>query len=151
MHRDVFLEIILLIQTVSPCNQSRRRPAQKCSRRRMQRAPATSFHVNTTGDSLRALVSGRAGNLATLLGGSALAAQAAIRQNTAWHSRCSSFMLSKIIVTSICNICHSNHGLGDFHFHYKIMSCRHHFIRLGLTRPFHDLCWLMLGYFVPTA
>jgi hypothetical protein len=35
------------------------------------------------------------------------------------------------------------------HFHYKIMSCPHHFIRLGLTRPFHDLCWLMLDTLFP--
>ena len=37
----------------------------------------------------------------------------------------------------------------DSHFHYKIMSCPHHFIRLGLTRPFHDLCWLMLDTLFP--
>jgi hypothetical protein len=37
----------------------------------------------------------------------------------------------------------------NFHFHYKIMSCLHHFIRLGLTRPFHDLCWLMLDTLFP--
>lgn len=35
------------------------------------------------------------------------------------------------------------------HFHYKITSCPHHFIRLGLTRPFHDLCWLMLDTLFP--
>jgi hypothetical protein len=35
------------------------------------------------------------------------------------------------------------------HFHHKIMSCPHHFIRLGLTRPFHDLCWLMLDTLFP--
>ena len=34
-------------------------------------------------------------------------------------------------------------------FHYKIMSCPYHFIRLGLTRPFHDLCWLMLDTLFP--
>lgn len=34
-------------------------------------------------------------------------------------------------------------------FHYKIMACPHHFIRLGLTRPFHDLCWLMLDTLFP--
>ena len=34
-------------------------------------------------------------------------------------------------------------------FHYKIMSCPHHFIRLGLTRPFHELCWLMLDTLFP--
>ena len=34
-------------------------------------------------------------------------------------------------------------------FHYKIMSCPHHFIRLGLTRPFHDFCWLMLDTLFP--
>jgi hypothetical protein len=34
-------------------------------------------------------------------------------------------------------------------FHYKIMSCPHHFVRLGLTRPFHDLCWLMLDTLFP--
>jgi hypothetical protein len=34
-------------------------------------------------------------------------------------------------------------------FHYKIMSCPHHFIRLGLTRPFHYFCWLMLDTLFP--
>jgi hypothetical protein len=34
-------------------------------------------------------------------------------------------------------------------FHYKILSCPHHFIRLGLTRPYHDLCWLMLDTLYP--
>jgi hypothetical protein len=34
-------------------------------------------------------------------------------------------------------------------FHHKIMSCPHHFTRLGLTRPFHDLCWLMLDTLFP--
>lgn len=34
-------------------------------------------------------------------------------------------------------------------FHYKILSCPHHFIRLGLTRPFHDVCWLMLDTLFP--
>ncbi|HXE35207.1 MAG TPA: hypothetical protein VN087_14930 [Verrucomicrobiae bacterium] len=34
-------------------------------------------------------------------------------------------------------------------FHYKILSCPHHFIRLGLTRPYHDLCWLMLDTLFP--
>jgi hypothetical protein len=34
-------------------------------------------------------------------------------------------------------------------FHYKIMSCPHHFIRLGLTRPFNGLCWLMLDTLFP--
>lgn len=31
----------------------------------------------------------------------------------------------------------------------KIMSCPHHLIRLGLTRPFHDFCWLMLDTLFP--
>jgi hypothetical protein len=35
------------------------------------------------------------------------------------------------------------------HFHYKIMSCPHHFIRLGLTRPYHDFYWLMLDTLFP--
>ena len=35
------------------------------------------------------------------------------------------------------------------HFHYKLLSCPHHFIRLGLTRPYHDLCWLMLDTLFP--
>ncbi len=35
------------------------------------------------------------------------------------------------------------------HFLYKIMSCPHHFIRLGLSRPFHDLCWLMVDTLFP--
>lgn len=34
-------------------------------------------------------------------------------------------------------------------FHYKIMSCPNHFIRLGLTRTYHDLCWLMLDTLFP--
>lgn len=34
-------------------------------------------------------------------------------------------------------------------FHYKVLSCPHHFIRLGLTRPYHDLCWLMLDTLIP--
>jgi len=34
-------------------------------------------------------------------------------------------------------------------FHCKIMSCPLHFIRLGLTRPFHDVCWLMLDTLFP--
>jgi hypothetical protein len=34
-------------------------------------------------------------------------------------------------------------------FHYKITSCPYHFIRLGLTRPFHDFCWLMLDTLFP--
>ena len=34
-------------------------------------------------------------------------------------------------------------------FHYKIMSCAHHFIRLGLTRPYREVCWLMLDTLFP--
>lgn len=34
-------------------------------------------------------------------------------------------------------------------FHYKILSCPHHFIRLGLTRTYHELCWLMLDTLFP--
>lgn len=34
-------------------------------------------------------------------------------------------------------------------FHYKIMSCPHHFVRIGLTRPFQDVCWLMLDTLFP--
>ena len=34
-------------------------------------------------------------------------------------------------------------------FHYKIMSCPHHFVRIGLTRPYRDVCWLMLDTFFP--
>ena len=34
-------------------------------------------------------------------------------------------------------------------FQSKILSCPHHFIRLGLTRPYHDLCWLMLDTLMP--
>ena len=34
-------------------------------------------------------------------------------------------------------------------FPCKVLSCRHHFTRLGLTRPFHDLCWLMLDTLIP--
>ena len=34
-------------------------------------------------------------------------------------------------------------------FHYKIMSCPHHFVRIGLTRPYRDVCWLMLDTLLP--
>jgi hypothetical protein len=34
-------------------------------------------------------------------------------------------------------------------FHYKIMSSPHHFVRLGLTRPYHEVCWLMLDTLFP--
>jgi hypothetical protein len=34
-------------------------------------------------------------------------------------------------------------------FQYKVLSCPHLFIRLGLTRPYHDLCWLMLDTLIP--
>lgn len=34
-------------------------------------------------------------------------------------------------------------------FHYKIMSCPHHFARIGLTRPYRDVCWLMLDTLFP--
>jgi hypothetical protein len=34
-------------------------------------------------------------------------------------------------------------------FHYKIMSCPHHFVRIGLTRPYRDVCWLMLDTLFP--
>jgi hypothetical protein len=34
-------------------------------------------------------------------------------------------------------------------FHYKIMSCPHHFVRIGLTRPYKDVCWLMLDTLFP--
>jgi hypothetical protein len=34
-------------------------------------------------------------------------------------------------------------------FHYKILSCPHHFVRLGLTRPYHEVCWLMLDTLFP--
>jgi hypothetical protein len=34
-------------------------------------------------------------------------------------------------------------------FQCKVLSCPHHFIRLGLTRPYHDLCWLMLDTLIP--
>jgi hypothetical protein len=34
-------------------------------------------------------------------------------------------------------------------FHYQIMSCPHHFVRLGLTRPYHDVCWVMLDTLFP--
>lgn len=33
--------------------------------------------------------------------------------------------------------------------HRKILSCPHHFIRLGLTRPYRDVCWLMLDTLFP--
>jgi hypothetical protein len=34
-------------------------------------------------------------------------------------------------------------------FHYKLASCSHHFVRLGLTRPYQGLCWLMLDTLFP--
>lgn len=34
-------------------------------------------------------------------------------------------------------------------FHSKIMSCPHHFVRIGLTRPYPDVCWLMLDTLLP--
>jgi hypothetical protein len=34
-------------------------------------------------------------------------------------------------------------------FHYKILSCPHHFVRVGLTRPYKDVCWLMLDTLFP--
>lgn len=34
-------------------------------------------------------------------------------------------------------------------FQYKVLSCPHHFIRLGLTRPYQDVCWLMLDTLFP--
>ena len=34
-------------------------------------------------------------------------------------------------------------------FNFKVLSCPYHFIRLGLTRPYHDLCWLMLDTLIP--
>lgn len=33
--------------------------------------------------------------------------------------------------------------------HYKIMACPHHFVRIGLTRPYLDVCWLMLDTLFP--
>jgi hypothetical protein len=33
--------------------------------------------------------------------------------------------------------------------HYKIMNCPHHFVRIGLTRPYRDVCWLMLDTLFP--
>jgi len=37
----------------------------------------------------------------------------------------------------------------DSQFQCKVSSCPHHFIRLGLTRPYHDRCWLMLDTLIP--
>lgn len=34
-------------------------------------------------------------------------------------------------------------------FHHKVISCAHHYVRLGLTRPFHDRCWVMLDTLFP--
>jgi hypothetical protein len=34
-------------------------------------------------------------------------------------------------------------------FQYKMLSCPHHYVRLGITRPYHDLCWLMLDTLFP--
>lgn len=34
-------------------------------------------------------------------------------------------------------------------FQYKIMSCPHHFVRIGLTRPYREFCWLMLDTLFP--
>lgn len=38
--------------------------------------------------------------------------------------------------------------LGSF-FHSKLLSCPHHFVRLGLTRPYRDVCWVMLDTLFP--
>lgn len=36
------------------------------------------------------------------------------------------------------------------HFHHKVLSCTHHYVRLGLTRPMNrGLCWLMLDTLFP--
>jgi hypothetical protein len=40
-------------------------------------------------------------------------------------------------------------GFLNSQFHYKIMSCSHHFVRIGLTRPYKDVCWLMLDTLFP--
>lgn len=37
----------------------------------------------------------------------------------------------------------------DSFFHYKMLSCPHHFVRLGLTRPYRDVCWVMLDTLFP--
>lgn len=34
-------------------------------------------------------------------------------------------------------------------FHYKVLSCPHHYVRLGLTRPYKDVCWVMLDTLFP--
>jgi hypothetical protein len=34
-------------------------------------------------------------------------------------------------------------------FQSKVLCCPYHFIRLGLTRPYHGLCWLMLDTLIP--
>ena len=34
-------------------------------------------------------------------------------------------------------------------FQYKMLSCPHHYVRLGLTRPYRDVCWLMLDTLFP--
>jgi hypothetical protein len=34
-------------------------------------------------------------------------------------------------------------------FHHRVLSCPHHFVRLGLTRPYHEVCWLMLDTLIP--
>jgi len=34
-------------------------------------------------------------------------------------------------------------------FQYKIMSCPHYFVRIGLTRPYREACWLMLDTLFP--
>ena len=34
-------------------------------------------------------------------------------------------------------------------FHYKMLSCPHHYVRVGLTRPYRDVCWLMLDTLFP--
>lgn len=37
----------------------------------------------------------------------------------------------------------------DSPFQYKVLSCPHHFVRLGLTRPYNEVCWLMLDTLFP--
>jgi len=34
-------------------------------------------------------------------------------------------------------------------FHCKILSCPHRYVRLGLTRPYKDVCWVMLDTLFP--
>jgi hypothetical protein len=62
-----------------------------------------------------------------------------------WHD----FIDTALAPTRGANRCARLDRFLNSQFHYKIMSCPHHFIRIGLSRPFHEFCWLMLDTLFP--